>query len=273
MIQPAMPSFSRKKNQSLKLLACFMSCLFSICGIFAQDNQRLPDSVSTDDTISFEKKSEVESTVTAADSAEAKPDVEDTATFRAVPSSVINAYKKDKAFAYANDPRYWAPERFSPSRNYFDWLGSKWFRTSLIIVLVAVILFALYKIISENSLYLFYSAPKKVAGESTDNIEVSFDGLDDKIREATDSGNYRLALRYMYLKTLKKAGDKQLIRFHADGTNQEYINQMRNHPGENDFRFLTNVYEYVWYGEFPLTAPQFASLQTQFSTLYNIIDR
>jgi hypothetical protein len=136
-----------------------------------------------------------------------------------------------------------------------------------------VILFALYKIISENRLYLFYSAPKKIGQETADNIELPFDKLDDKIREATDAGDYRLALRYMYLKALKKAGDKQLIHFHTDGTNHEYVNQMRNHPGEKDFRYLTNVYEYVWYGEFPLTSLQFAGLQTQFSSLYNVIDR
>jgi len=245
----------------------------------AQDSQRLPDSVRVDDTVSFDKKTEDETTTGFTDSVINYSSKEmDSVVFRFVPDSVVAAYKRDKNFQYANQLVYWSKKKPQKPKGDFQdrilrSIDSRWFRILLVLLLVSILIYALYKIIAENKLYMFYSAPKRPTGENVAEVDMTYDNIDHKIKSSIDSGDFRMALRFMYLKALKKAGDKQFIHFHAQGTNQEYIRQMTNHPGEKDFRFLTYAYEYVWYGGFTPTPAQFESLKTQFTNLYNILDR
>ncbi len=43
----------------------------------------------------------------------------------------------------------------------------------------------------------------------------------------------------MYLKALQLLNERQWIRYHADGTNYEYVNQMSGHKLASEFSFLT----------------------------------
>ncbi len=192
---------------------------------------------------------------------------------RAVPDSVHHAYQKDKTFAYANDPSYWAKEEVKPENSFFNfrWAGTKWFRTLLFVLLTSTLLFALYKILVENKLNLFYSISRKNEIKQGDENGVTDENLEEKISEFIYTGNFRSALRYMYLKALKTLGDKGLIQFNAQGTNHEYVDQLINHPQQKNFRLLTYAYEYVWYGGFDIRREQFESLQYQFENFYKSI--
>lgn len=277
MITLAMRFFFKKKRFSI-FLACMIGCMV-MCSYssFAQGKQSLPDSVNVEDTVSFEKKPEEQTAIEYVDTAnQEKPVAEDSVVFRAVPDSVIADYKKDRDFAYANNQKYWIQRQVRHEKNFWDWLydntRARWIRSLLLVLLISVVIFGLYKIVADNKLYMFYSPPKKKAEEIAEESDMSYPMLEKKINGAIESGDFRSALRYMHLKALKKAADKDLIRFHAHGTNHEYMAQLNNHPVEKDFRYLTNVYEYVWYGGFALSDTQFGSIQTQFSNLYNTID-
>ena len=91
------------------------------------------------------------------------------------------------------------------------------------------------------------------------------ENLDQHIREAIVNKNYRHAIRFMYLKTLKLLSDNHVITLHAKSTNQDYIRQMYKHDGLSQFRHLTRIYEYVWYGEFDPTEAQFEIISTNFN--------
>jgi hypothetical protein len=256
------------------MISCMMVISYS-CP--AQDKQRLPDSLRVDDTVSFDKKDDLETTTSLTDSVVNNSSrEEDSVIFRVVPDSVVAAYKRDKDFEYANKSIYWSekpePNKKNFQNRFFKWADTRWFRMFLVLLLVAILIFALYKIIAENKLYMFYSAPKKAMEANADEVDMTYDNIEHKIRDAIDSGDFRMALRFMYLKALKIAGEKQFIHFHAHGTNQEYMRQMANHQGEKDFRFLTYAYEHVWYGGFALTPEQFELLKTQFTNLYNTLD-
>jgi len=196
--------------------------------------------------------------------------------FRKIPDSVLAAYRKDKDFRYANDDSYWIEKPLEHKKNFldhfFEWITSDFFRILLYVLFGATILFALYRLIVENRLHMFYSSPKKKITEAVDETSMTFEDMDLKIKDAVTSGDFRLAIRYMYLKALKKSGDKEIIKLHTQATNQEYINQFANHPAEKEFRMLTHTYEYVWYGGFTLIPEHFESLQTEFNNFYNIID-
>ena len=90
-------------------------------------------------------------------------------------------------------------------------------------------------------------AEEQLTGES------DFDAL---ISQSVLKGNYRLAIRYQYLKSLHRLADKNFIEMAVDKTNYQYVRELGsrgpavNQQFQNDFASLTLNYEYVWYGEF-----------------------
>ncbi|HSZ85304.1 MAG TPA: DUF4129 domain-containing protein [Puia sp.] len=195
---------------------------------------------------------------------------------RAVPDSVVENLKRSKDFEYANDAAYLAKEplsRSTPGNSFWNVLTGKIAQIFVYTLLIGVLLFAFYKIIVDNKLYLFYSKPKKTAAaqknESDDEIP---ENIDEKIRETLLAKNYRLAVRYMHLKALKLLDEKEWIRFHAQATNHYYASQLKTTAFGKDFQQLTNVYEYVWFGDFKLTEQQADIVQQNFNRFYSEIN-
>jgi hypothetical protein len=83
--------------------------------------------------------------------------------------------------------------------------------------------------------------------------------------------DYRQATRYLYLISLSLLNEKGLIRWHPEATNHEYILQLRGSAWESPFRYLTGLYEKVWYGEFPLGETQFSRLRVYFDNFYKTV--
>jgi hypothetical protein len=188
---------------------------------------------------------------------------------RTVPDSVVEKMQKDKDYAYANDMLYWkkTPPR---QRSSFDKLMLAIARSAAIKVilyslLIAGILYALYQVMVVNNFFIFSGARrKKKTGEESDDT-ITNENLDDKIKDAISNKNYRHAIRYMYLKTLKLLSDNNIITLNAKSTNQDYIRQMYKHNNLAQFRHLTRIYEYVWYGEFDPSEAQFEIITTNFN--------
>ena len=195
---------------------------------------------------------------------------------RTVPDTTVARMKKDKAFAYANDPAYWVREKKKYKRGFWDYVfeffGSDLVKVIFYTLIGALIIFVLYRIIVVNDLLIFYSSKKKRSiAEQPELAELDPAIIDQKIRDAIDQKNYNNAVRYLYLKTLYALNDKKWIQFHSQATNSEYLNQMSQHKRNSEFRFLTQVYEYVWYGKFEINEQQFELVHNNFKTFQSYI--
>ena len=83
-----------------------------------------------------------------------------------------------------------------------------------------------------------------------------------RLAEAEAAGNYRLAVRLGYLQLLKHLADGGLIDWQPDKTNQTYVRELAPRPAlQAGFREITRQFEYVWYGELPLTAGLYAQVR------------
>src|SRR5687768_12168571 len=198
--------------------------------------------------------------------------------FRQVPDSVTNRLKKQKDFAYANDAAYWAREPESdeePKRGFWDYFygffSQMGVRMLMYGLLIAFFLFIIYRVIVVNNLYLFYRSKKTKNQINDEEGNIEDENLDEKINKAIDQKEHRLAVRYMYLKALRLLNDRQWIRFHTQATNYEYVHQMSGHKMGEEFRFLTRIYDYVWYGEFTLNNEQFDVVHKNFLHFYNAV--
>ncbi len=119
-------------------------------------------------------------------------------------------------------------------------------------VAIVFVLFILYRLfLAEGA---FKRKPKSVKTEAEVEEEIithesDFDAL---IRQALQSGNYRQAVRYQYLRTLHLLAEKNMVQLAPDKTNYQYVSEIANRNQQQPFASLTLNYEYVWYGEFEI---------------------
>ncbi|MBT9391591.1 DUF4129 domain-containing protein [Hymenobacter sp. NST-14] len=83
----------------------------------------------------------------------------------------------------------------------------------------------------------------------------------EELARAEQAGNYRLAVRLGYLLTLRHLTERHLIRWQPDKTNHDYLRELAGSPWAPGFQELTRQFEYVWYGERPLSATQYPALR------------
>lgn len=230
---------------------------------------------SVDTTVDDVPDNEVEySEDSYADSA-APIHIPDTVTYRAVPDTVVTSLQKRKEFEYANDPEYWMKNKREDSESksigFLEWLFyNRGVKIFMYILLAAVLLFAIYNIIVNNN--LFYRGAKKKTAETAveEEIEMETD-LESKIAKAMQAKDYRKAVRYLYVKSLRELDQKNLIRYHAQATNYDYITQVSEFKFAGKFSFLTQIYDYVWYGGFEMSDGQFEKVLKDFNDFYKEI--
>ncbi len=84
------------------------------------------------------------------------------------------------------------------------------------------------------------------------------------ISSACAERQYRLAVRYLFLKTLQQLAAQQRIAWKAEKTNHDYLSELRASPLHQPFRELVWWFEHVWYGEFSVNEATFARAQAAF---------
>ena len=101
--------------------------------------------------------------------------------------------------------------------------------------------------------------------------ELSSTDFDELIRSATETKNYKLAIRYLYLKSLHLLANQGLIELKDNKTNYQYLNEIKNNRIAKAFQDTTRLFEWAWYGEFPVDENILKSSQNEFKELYVLI--
>jgi hypothetical protein len=139
-------------------------------------------------------------------------------------------------------------------------LGINWLLIILIGVgLVFVILY--FSGFKPNSLFRQKSNASfdtTIDEEHIDNI-----AFETELEKAIRLKNYRLAIRILYLETLKKLNDKKSINWQRNKTNWDYVSEIEPKLWKKDFQKITNSFEYAWYGNFDIDESTFALVQEQ----------
>lgn len=95
------------------------------------------------------------------------------------------------------------------------------------------------------------------------DAELDENDLEGQLKRAIEQGNYRLATRYLFLKTLQQLSHKNVISLSTEKTNLQYANELKSKTYAESFARLCFLYEYVWFGEFNINEAQFQSIQQQ----------
>jgi len=191
-------------------------------------------------------------------------------TTREVPDSVVSRMQKERDFLYANEPSYWQEKETRDHSPFLRWLatvlGSPVLKWTGYLLLGALVVFVLYQVTVVNNFFIFSRGKKKRNNTGADiTADMSTDDMDKQINEAIQQEQYREAIRFLYLKTLLLLNERKQIVLHARSTNNDYISQMQMRPAGKEFKLLTRIYEYVWYGEHQPNAHQFSIVHQNFN--------
>ena len=196
---------------------------------------------------------------------------------RQVPDGRVKTYQRNPDFAYANDPAYWKdapPESAGLADQLFRFLSAKAFRIGLFIVFLLVLIYAIYRLAKENSFTWFTRSIKTNQNHESAERESSGEtDLGEAIKKHSEAGNYRLAIRYMYLRMIRSAFEKETNGFRVSATNADMIRTFQNQEQAGDFRFLATAYEYIFYGGFTPDREQFELLQKRFDLFHQTLER
>jgi len=97
--------------------------------------------------------------------------------------------------------------------------------------------------------------------------------LDEKLNKAIQDKNFREAIRFYYIKLLKELDINNLIKWQAGKTNRDYKKELRNNPIIESFISLSGIYEYSWYGHFEVDESNFQSWQSNFISVFKIMNK
>ncbi|WP_179352005.1 DUF4129 domain-containing protein [Winogradskyella vidalii] len=140
-------------------------------------------------------------------------------------------------------------------------------------ILLGVLVFLLIRFfLKVNSNNLITKAKKEGTISFTEEEQIiKNEDIPALIKEAISQNNYRLAIRYYYLLALKHLTESDSISWEPQKTNEDYINEIKKEHLKIDFKNITKIYDYVWYGEFNVDALKFENLKRPFENLNNTI--
>lgn len=201
-----------------------------------------------------------------------------------ISKEALQDYKSDKAFNYEIKPEdndsWWAKFK----RWFYNGLkkiveaifgmesagGVLWFILRVLpYILLAGLVFLLIRFfLKVNSKQLIYGETKKGSVAFTDEEQIiRNEDISTLISEALKQNNYRLAIRYYYLLSLKELTEANIIDWQPQKTNEDYKREIVINTIQTQFEKITRIYDYVWYGEFEVDAPKFEKLKFEFITL------
>ena len=94
--------------------------------------------------------------------------------------------------------------------------------------------------------------------------EIAADGTSRELAEAglaaARAGDFRTAVRKLYVSLLYELSERSLIELEDSATNHEYLRKASRLSGlAGPMRYLTERFDYVWYGMFPSSESDFAA--------------
>ena len=163
--------------------------------------------------------------------------------------------------------RFWARVR-QWLADHFSWLGGYsydgFWRWLIYGLLGAAVVWVILKLLQVDLTAAFGRTPRRVA-LAYETLSENIHELDfpTQLREAEEAGNLRLAVRLGYLALLKQLSDRHLIDWQPDKTNQTYLRELAiQRPNlRPPFAETTRQFEYVWYGELPLSPALYAGVR------------
>jgi hypothetical protein len=154
---------------------------------------------------------------------------------------------------------------FEKMRKFFSFVpqpGSAFNSVLRVVIIVISIAVAVMLIVFSAR---YFKRDKKAKKETSRTIfgeeiteETTAESLADAARKLAEQGEYRAAIRKLYVSLLFELERQGLLRLQASTTNREYLNKIRQQLGLFPvMSYLTDRFDYFWYGKFASSQSDF----------------
>ncbi|MGK0377216.1 MAG: hypothetical protein ACJA1Z_001025 [Patiriisocius sp.] len=216
-------------------------------------------------------------------------DIDSSRTPLLLDKDALEGYKNDEAYHYKDleeQRNWWTDFTNWLSRlwqNIIDWIFGDYEPGGFVSLIIQVLPYILVASVVIFLIWMFYKInpgarmmkntedPKLFFTEEEELIKTA--DLKSLITKALEDGNYRLAVRYYYLLILKSLTQKELIAYEFDKTNSDYFSEIKSPLINSDFKKVTHLYDYIWYGNFEVSPESYGKAQHSFSQLENLINK
>jgi hypothetical protein len=192
---------------------------------------------------------------------------------RKIHDSTIQRIKKEEAYWYADQtPGKQKPE---PEKKNSSFLAHQWVLNLIWIVMLIVFVCVLVWYLAAGNIRVFRKAPIRLNEEHEIDYEEDLFTInfESEIRKAIDSNNYRLAIRLLFLSSLKQLNNNGVIVYKPTKTNADYLFHLYGSPYYKPFFRLSRFFDYVWYGKFQIDADGFKELQKEFVQFNDLLQQ
>ncbi|MCD7973569.1 MAG: DUF4129 domain-containing protein [Candidatus Azobacteroides sp.] len=217
-----------------------------------------PDGFSQEEPVQITKETEVE--------------------LRTPSQASIDKFNQDEHFQYEEETyspgllmRFlmWLLEKILPSIQYDEvaQVSTNIWEYVIIPLAVLIILIVIFKFLGVNFSGIFGRKAKAIdIRYEVGQEDVRISPFDQLLEEAMNARNFRLAVRYLYLKTLQELNTRELIEWDPNKTNHAYIRELSSDLSlQHSFSEKVYLFEQVWYGEYEIGEPEFQQIKEIFS--------
>ncbi len=190
--------------------------------------------------------------------------------WRQVPDSLVKTMQDDDDFWYANAVIEKEKEEEEKRSTYIPLGQQQWFQVLMWLVIIGGFAAAIMWYLAGSNVGLFRRKNKEISSagdEELSTADIFAINYQKEIDKAEAAGNYRLAIRLMFLRLLKDMAGKNIIQYKQDRTNLDYLLQLQPTIYYNPFFRITRSYEYSWYGEFEVGESAYRIIRNDFKQM------
>ncbi|SNY99405.1 hypothetical protein [Flagellimonas pacifica] len=135
-----------------------------------------------------------------------------------------------------------------------------------------LVIFILIRVfVNEKFNAIFTKKAKPLVDINLSEQHIESVDLDSLMDTALKNKDYRLAVRYQFLKILKLLSQKEIIEWHFEKTNSDYEKEIGEVKLQTEFRKASYLYEYIWYGEQYIDEMGYTKTASRFAMLNSLI--
>ena len=170
---------------------------------------------------------------------------------------------------------YWFKKMFGLSS--MD-VSSKYVEYTLKTIAVLIVTYVIYLIVkiilNKEGQWIFgKSTTRKIYTDEEIEKNLIYVDFEKLVQETLRNGDNRLAIRYYYLWVLKRLSEKNIIEWHTEKTNSDYLYEIQSTDLRTDFQYLSYLYNYIWYGEFEMNEETFSNAKNSFERTLKSLNR
>lgn len=139
-------------------------------------------------------------------------------------------------------------------------------------LLVILAIYLIVKVlINENFNSIFNKKAKSFHDINLTEEHIETIDVNNLLRTALENSDYRLAIRYQFLLTLQKLSKNDVIQWHFDKTNSDYLNEIAQPTIQQGFKKVTYLYDHIWYGEQTIDLNKYEKSVLDFKSINKLI--